>query len=110
MLSQQGMEKYIRHYNFLTCNFIRFPSKLIFLILKSMPIVVIKVGEKESFAYRRSKHVLPTPTINQNGLRYLSTNINKNKTSLYRYLLSLKVLFAYQKDYLYRPFYSLSYQ
>lgn len=26
-----------------------------------MPMVVMKVGEKESLAYRRSKHVFPTP-------------------------------------------------
>lgn len=31
------------------------------LILKSIPIVVIKVGLKESFAYRSNKHVFPTP-------------------------------------------------
>ena len=32
-----------------------------FLILKSIPMVVIKVGEKESLAYLRSKQVFPTP-------------------------------------------------
>jgi hypothetical protein len=32
-----------------------------FLILKSMPIVVINVGENESLAYRRRRHVFPTP-------------------------------------------------
>ena len=32
-----------------------------FFILKSIPIVVMKVGENESLAYRNSKHVLPTP-------------------------------------------------
>lgn len=31
------------------------------LILKSIPIVVMKVGENVSFAYRSNKHVLPTP-------------------------------------------------
>jgi hypothetical protein len=31
------------------------------LILKSMPIVVMKVGEKESLAYRSNRHVFPTP-------------------------------------------------
>jgi hypothetical protein len=31
-----------------------------FFILKSMPIVDMKVDEKESLAYRRSKHVFPT--------------------------------------------------
>lgn len=45
----------------LTCNLIFFPSTSIVLILKSIPIVVMNVGLKESFAYRSSKQVLPTP-------------------------------------------------
>jgi hypothetical protein len=36
-----------------------------FFILKSIPIVVMKVGEKESLAYLSSKQVLPTPKIYQ---------------------------------------------
>ena len=32
-----------------------------FFILKSIPIVVMKVGEKESFAYLSKRQVLPTP-------------------------------------------------
>ena len=44
----------------------RFPSSSMFLILKSIPIVVMKVGEKESFAYRRSRQVFPTPAESNN--------------------------------------------
>lgn len=36
-------------------------SNWIFLILKSIPIVVMKVGEKESLAYLRRRQVFPTP-------------------------------------------------
>ena len=32
-----------------------------FLILKSIPIVVMKVGENDSFAYLNNRQVLPTP-------------------------------------------------
>ncbi len=39
------------------------PSSSRFLILKSMPMVVMKVGEKESLAYRSSRHVFPTPLV-----------------------------------------------
>ena len=39
----------------------RLPSTSIVFILKSMPMVVIKVGLKELFAYRKRRHVLPTP-------------------------------------------------
>jgi len=39
----------------------RFPSTSIVFTLKSMPMVVINVGLKESLAYRSSRHVLPTP-------------------------------------------------
>ena len=42
-------------------SFITFPPSSIVLILKSIPIVVIKVGLNESFAYRSNKHVFPTP-------------------------------------------------
>ena len=45
----------------LTWSLMRFPPSSMFLILKSMPIVVMKVGEKESLAYLRSRQVLPTP-------------------------------------------------
>jgi hypothetical protein len=44
-----------------TCSLIRFPSISMVLILKSIPIVVMNVGLNESFAYRSSRHVLPTP-------------------------------------------------
>ena len=44
-----------------TWSLILLPSRVMFFILKSMPIVVMNVGEKESFAYLRSKHVFPTP-------------------------------------------------
>jgi hypothetical protein len=44
-----------------TCNLMRLPSNWIFLILKSMPMVVMNVGEKESFAYLSSRQVFPTP-------------------------------------------------
>ena len=47
-----------------TCNLIRFPSSSMFLILKSMPIVAINVGEKESFAYLSKRQVFPTPAYN----------------------------------------------
>ena len=39
----------------------RLSSISMFLILKSIPIVVMKVGEKESLAYRRRRQVFPTP-------------------------------------------------
>ena len=38
----------------------RFPSRLIVLILKSMPMVVMNVEENVSFAYRRRSDVFPT--------------------------------------------------
>jgi hypothetical protein len=44
-----------------TCNLMRLPSNWIFLILKSMPMVVMNVGEKESLAYLSSRQVFPTP-------------------------------------------------
>lgn len=44
-----------------TCNLMRLPSNWMFLILKSMPIVVINVGENESFAYLSKRQVFPTP-------------------------------------------------
>jgi hypothetical protein len=46
-----------------TCNLIRFPSNCIFFILKSIPIVVINVGENESFAYLKRRQVFPTPDL-----------------------------------------------
>ena len=45
----------------LTWSLILFPSSRIFFILKSIPIVVMKVGENESLAYLNNKHVFPTP-------------------------------------------------
>ena len=38
----------------------RFPARSIVLILKSIPIVVMKVDEKVSFAYRNKSDVFPT--------------------------------------------------
>lgn len=43
------------------CSFTRFPSSSIVLILKSMPMVVMKEGVKESSLKRRRQHDLPTP-------------------------------------------------
>jgi hypothetical protein len=37
------------------------------LILKSIPIVVMKVDENESLEYRSSKHVFPTPKEHRDG-------------------------------------------
>ena len=45
----------------LTCSLMRFPSNSMFLILKSIPMVVINVGENESLAYLSNRHVFPTP-------------------------------------------------
>jgi hypothetical protein len=39
----------------------RLPSMLIVLILKSMPMVVMKVCEKVFWQYLSNKQVLPTP-------------------------------------------------
>lgn len=39
------------------CSFVRVPPMSTYLILKSMPMVVMKVGEKESCAYRSSRLV-----------------------------------------------------
>jgi len=43
------------------CSFTFLPLMSIVLILKSIPIVVMNVGLKVSFAYRNNKQVLPTP-------------------------------------------------
>ena len=43
------------------CNLTRFPSSSMVLILKSMPMVVIKDGVKESSLKRSRQHDLPTP-------------------------------------------------
>lgn len=43
------------------CNFIRFPSNSIVLILKSIPIVVMKLGENESSQNLSNKQLFPTP-------------------------------------------------
>lgn len=50
-----------------TCSLIRLPSMSTVLILKSMPIVVMNVGLNESLAYRRRRHVLPTPARGRGG-------------------------------------------
>ena len=56
------------------CSFTLFPSSSIVLILKSMPIVVIKEGVKESSLNRRRQHDLPTPEspIKRSLICYLS--------------------------------------
>lgn len=43
------------------CNLTRLPSSSIVLILKSMPMVVMKDGVKESSLKRRRQHDFPTP-------------------------------------------------
>lgn len=43
------------------CNFIRFPSNSIVLILKSIPIVVIKEGVQASSQNLNKRQDLPTP-------------------------------------------------
>lgn len=43
------------------CSFTRLPSSSIVRILKSMPIVVMKEGVKESSLKRRRQQDLPTP-------------------------------------------------
>lgn len=43
------------------CSFTRLPSSSIVLILKSMPIVVMKEGVKESSLKRSRQQDLPTP-------------------------------------------------
>lgn len=43
------------------CNLTRLPSSSIVLILKSMPIVVMKEGVKESSLKRSKQQDLPTP-------------------------------------------------
>jgi hypothetical protein len=43
------------------CSLTRLPSSSIVLILKSMPIVVMKLGVKESSLNRNRQHDLPTP-------------------------------------------------
>lgn len=43
------------------CSFTRFPSSSIVLILKSIPIVVMKLGVKLSSLNRSRQHDLPTP-------------------------------------------------
>jgi len=68
-----------------------------------MPIVVINVGEKESLAYRSSKHVLPTPKKYTIILSQLKNFISVVYIFTYHYRLSLEALFAYQKDCLYQP-------
>jgi len=50
-----------------TCSLTFLPFTSIVLILKSIPMVVIKVGLKVSFAYRSSRHVLPTPAGREGG-------------------------------------------
>ena len=49
------------------CSLIRLPSRSMFLILKSMPIVVMKDFENDWLAYRRRRQVLPTPAGAQAG-------------------------------------------
>jgi hypothetical protein len=43
------------------CSLTRFPSSSMVLILKSMPMVVMKDGVKESSLKRRRQHDFPTP-------------------------------------------------
>jgi len=43
------------------CSFTLFPSRSIVLILKSIPMVVMKEGVKLSSENRRRQHDLPTP-------------------------------------------------
>lgn len=43
------------------CSFTRFPSSSMVRILKSMPIVVMKDGVKESSLKRRRQQDFPTP-------------------------------------------------
>jgi hypothetical protein len=43
------------------CSFTRLPSSSIVRILKSMPIVVMNDGVKESSLNRRRQHDFPTP-------------------------------------------------
>lgn len=66
------------------------------LELDYSPIVVIKVGLKESFAYRRRRHVLPTPlfpivssllekkraSVGQKRKKVKRPNIKKNRNRL----------------------------
>jgi len=56
-----------------------------FFTLKSIPIVVIKVGEKESLAYLNNKQVFPTPK-NHDSISY---------TSLARYIPFSRVTYRY---------------
>ena len=52
-----------------------------FLILKSIPIVVMNVGEKESLAYLRRRHVLPTPANGGHRVSQTKKPIGQNPTT-----------------------------
>jgi len=48
----------------------RLPSNWMFLILKSMPMVVMNVGENESLAYLSNRQVFPTPEKYKVSIKY----------------------------------------
>lgn len=57
------------------CSLIRLPSSSIVLILKSMPMVVIKDGVKESSEKRKRRQDFPTP---ESPISSLSVTLNSS--------------------------------
>lgn len=55
------------------CSFTRLPSMVTVLILKSMPMVVMNVGENEWLAYRINRLVFPTPVVCKGARRGVHT-------------------------------------